>query len=67
MRSFTTARDITPEECHWLDETVPAGKTVFEYTDNTYGCISPAGIAVSDEPHATPFYELPRTALDPRP
>jgi len=57
-------RDVTPEECPWLDETIKKGAVVvFDYSDCTYGCISDSGKAVSREEGKKPFFEIPRNAL----
>ena len=39
------------------------GKEVYEYSGYTYGCISPSGIAVSDQPEMSPFYEMPADSV----
>lgn len=62
-RAFTIIRDVTPEECHWLTKTIKRGQIVYAYHGPTYGCIG-AGVSVTDQPNETPFYELPRSALD---
>lgn len=56
-----TVRDITPEECPWLRDTVPAGTELFVVSD-TYGCCSPAGIAV-ERAEKGPYFEVPRDAV----
>jgi hypothetical protein len=62
---FKVKRDVTKEECDWLRETVDEGSIVYECVYNTYGCISPSGIAVTkDEEGGYPFFELPYTALE---
>jgi hypothetical protein len=60
---YEITRDVTKEECHWLDETIKAGTTVYLYDGCTYGCISDAGEAVSIVPNVDPFFEIPRNAL----
>lgn len=64
MSKFRVSRNVSREECHWLDEDVPEGTTVYLYSGPTYGCVSGAGMAVSLEQDQTPFFELPRTALE---
>jgi hypothetical protein len=56
-------RDVTPNECPWLSETIKGGTEVFEYTRYTYGCISPKGQAVSMKEDENPFFEIPIDAL----
>lgn len=57
-------RDVTPEECFWLDETVKEGTSVFLYDGYTYGCITDQGTAITLVKGQTPFFELPNDALD---
>jgi len=62
-KEYEITRDVTKSECHWLDKDWPAGSRVFRYTGPTYGCVSPRGIAVSEKPDETPFFEVPRDAV----
>lgn len=62
-RKGVLVRDIARSECPWLDGNLPKGKVVYGYINHTYGCIGPGGIAVSDEPDKTPFYEIPTSAV----
>ena len=55
-------RAVTEKECPWLSKNLPQGKKVYEYSGYTYGCISSRGVAVSDKPDTTPFYEVPKDA-----
>ncbi len=55
-------RDVTTEECDWLDADLEKGKVVYRYDGYTYGVIG-RGIAVSDVLDQTPFYEIPRDAV----
>ena len=59
------ARDVTPEECRWLDRRFTAGERFRVYRGHTYGVISPGGVAVQheDDPDDAPFVELPASAL----
>lgn len=56
-------RDVTVEECRWLDRTYKAGETVYLYSGATYGVIGPNGTAVTEVVDETPFFELPCDAL----
>jgi hypothetical protein len=64
-------RTIDEREQPWMaDEdapvkSVPQGAIVYAYGGCTYGCISEAGIAVSFEPEQTPFFQVPRDAVEP--
>tara|TARA_B110000879_G_C10989847_1_gene438825 strand:- start:231 stop:392 length:162 start_codon:yes stop_codon:yes gene_type:complete len=40
-------RDITLEECDWLDTTFKKGDKVHRFTGSTYGCISYSGVDCS--------------------
>ena len=62
-RLLQVTRDVTVEECPWLEKTVYTGHYVWEYLNYTYGCITDTGIAVSEQHGRTPFYELPKDAL----
>lgn len=42
----TILRDLTPEKHHWISETILAGTKVERFEGCTYGCVSPAGVAV---------------------
>ena len=57
-------RDVTPAECPWLSRTFIKDEIVYRFDGYTYGCISPGGIACSLD-GAFPFFELPRSAVDP--
>lgn len=62
---FKLTRDVTKDECRWLDRTMAAGEVVHRYDGCTYGCVG-AGIACSVDGE-TPFFELPRDAVAPSP
>ncbi|TGP29083.1 hypothetical protein EN828_10290 [Mesorhizobium sp. M2D.F.Ca.ET.185.01.1.1] len=59
---FKLTRDVTRDECLWLDADIAAGTIVYSYSGYTYGCIGPGGRAVTLERDG-PFVELPRNAL----
>ena len=56
-------RDVTQEECFWLKRDREKGEIVYEYNGCTYGCITNAGIACTEEYNKTPFFELPKDCL----
>ena len=58
-------RDVTSDECSWLEQRLAAGSRFRVYTGHTYGVISPDGIAVQpvDAADDAPFVELPASAL----
>lgn len=62
---FVLIRDVTRDECHWLDDRMVAGEVVFRFTGPTYGVIDhDSGMACSASgPKENPFFELPRDAL----
>jgi hypothetical protein len=66
VEKYRVTRDITPEECHWLSRTYKKGEILYEYIGYTYGCISPKGIAICDNPDGvtTPFHEFPKNAIE---
>jgi hypothetical protein len=59
---YKLTRDVTKDECTWLNADLAKGTVVYKYPWVTYGCISPSGRAVSLE-IGGPFLELPRDAL----
>lgn len=61
--SVTMTRDVTTDECPWLDADIPAGTILYKYWGYTYGCVSPAGIALTREQSEPPFFEVPRDAI----
>lgn len=58
-----TTREVTQEECPWLDADIPAGTTLWSYSGHTYGCVSSGGVAVVAKAAEVPFFELPADAL----
>lgn len=60
---YKVTRDVTTEECHWLDSDVKEGTEVYEFIGHTYGCITPSGIAVSLVDGERQFFELPAEAM----
>jgi hypothetical protein len=62
---FRITRDVTQDECYWLDRSFRAGEIVHDFTGATYGCVG-TGMACSMNGQ-NPFFELPRDALAPLP
>lgn len=56
-------RDVTTNECPWLENDIQKGVKVFKYFGPTYGCIG-TGIAVTFVYHVEPFFELPKDSID---
>jgi hypothetical protein len=56
-------RTVSKNEAPWLNSDLPKGKIVYRYAGATYGCIGWNGVAVSDKPDSTPFYEVPASAV----
>lgn len=56
-------RDVTTQECDWLDEEIKKGTTVYEFHGCTYGCVSPGGVAVTLEDGKAPFFEIPADSI----
>lgn len=62
---YRVVRDVTPQECWWLSQTVAEGATVYKFTKPTYGVVTPEGQAVTLDPQGDyPFFELPRDAIE---
>lgn len=61
---YTVIRNVTPEECPWLDATVPRGSVVYQCWKHDFGCVTPSGTACTHDPQGDyPFFELPTNAL----
>jgi hypothetical protein len=60
---WVTTREITPAECSWLKESIPAG-TMLQTASDPYGVCSSNGQMVNFENGEYPF-ELPLVALLP--
>ncbi len=60
---YKLTRDVTPEECPWLDRSFVKGTIMYEYSGCTYGCVGPTGTAMTLVENTEPFYEIPNTAL----
>jgi hypothetical protein len=61
---YIITRDVTPEECFWLSETVKAGTVVYKTNQHTYGFRSTTGLPVTlDSTGDYPFFEIPVSAL----
>ena len=64
MIEFLVVRDVTIEECDWLQATIKKGSIVYKFYGATYGCIGPDWIAITlREDGKNPFLELPYSAL----
>lgn len=57
-------RDVPAEE-NYSGRAVAAGEVLYKYFGATYGCVSPAGVALTQEPGQTPFFEFPWDAIEP--
>ena len=57
--SMKVVREVTTEECPWLEESVAEDTEVFLYHGPTYGVVGPTGVAVSLAENQAPFFELP--------
>ena len=62
QKKYFVMRDITPEECPWLDKTIEEGTIVYWATD-PYGCCTPEGQPVTLYADPYPYFELPKDAL----
>ncbi len=61
MKRYRLRRDVTPQECSWLSETVKKGTEAYEKED-LYGCCTPAGVLLDIDGVGL---EIPITALGP--
>jgi len=60
-KRFELTRDVTKQECSWLDRDYKKGEVVYEYP--LYVDVSNEGIACSDHDSESPFFELPKDSL----
>ncbi len=64
-RKLILTRDVSKSECPWLEIALRSGSSVYEYTGQTHGCFDTTkGVARMGMPDQTPFFEVPRDALD---
>lgn len=62
--SYRLSRDVTVNECKWLDRDLKKDEIVYKYNGNTYGVCTPFGTACCiNGPDVLPFYEIPNNAL----
>lgn len=59
---YEVIRDVSVEECHWLEEPVTKGTIVEHFFGCTYGCISDYGTAIKFIGKDY-FVELPMNSL----
>lgn len=65
MPDLRVIRDVTVDECPWLEGTIVKGALLWHCDKPTYGCVSPSGIAVTAaEDRGYPFFELPQDAVE---
>lgn len=65
MSGFIVTRDVTVDECPWLEADIPAGTTMYRCAGPTYGCIGPFGVAMTFDPEGDyPFFEVPAMAVE---
>lgn len=60
---LTSILKITRKECHWLERDIEPGEEMYLYSGQTYGCISPDGVAASLKENETPFFEIPMDSV----
>lgn len=58
-RTGMVVREVSTSECPWLKWRLNPGRVVYRYFGCDYGACSDKGIAVTDQPDETPFYEIP--------
>lgn len=56
-------RKVTKQECRWLKRDYKKWEILYSYSGCTNGCISPNGIACTEEKDKEPFFEIPGAAL----
>ncbi len=64
QKEFVVMRDISQEECWWLERPIFKGEVVYQSLDYKAHEISPIGVAVTSHPNTNfPYFELPKKAL----
>jgi hypothetical protein len=61
-KKFQLTRDVTINECQWLNRDFKKGEIVFEYPLYTTS-IGREGVACSEKDSESPVFELPENAL----
>jgi hypothetical protein len=61
-KKFQLTRDVTVNECHWLNRDFKKGEIVFEYPLYTTS-IGREGVACSEKDSESPVFELLKDAL----
>ena len=57
-------RDVTTKEYSSLSHDLKKGRVVYKFHGTTYGCISPRGVAVTDDKDGKEaFYEVPADSV----
>lgn len=65
LKKYRVTRDVTYNECSWLDRDYHVGEILYEYDGYTYGCISSSGIALTEDSNGgEPFFEFPWDAIE---
>lgn len=62
-REVRVTRDVPADE-NYSGRDVRAGEKLYIYDGYTYGCISYEGVALSERPGETPFFEFPYDAIE---
>ena len=55
-------RNVTREECFWLDRDYEKGTVMWPWTGGTYGACGD-GEALTEKPGKQPFHEFPKDAI----
>jgi len=62
---YIIIRQVTKDECNWLDKIFDEGEIVYLYTGATYKCIGDSGLAFALTANKGPFFQLPKNAVAP--
>ena len=61
---YIVIRKIYTDECPWLYNDISSGTILFGFPGHTYGCVSGNGRAVTLKDGETPFFEVPKDAIE---
>lgn len=64
MIIYELTRDITQEECHWINRDYKKGEVFYPSTEFHYGCVSSTGIFCMESSDNPRHVEIPKDALN---
>lgn len=62
-QKYKITRNLTQDECPWLDEKIGQGSTMYSFHGCTYGSIGDGVALTFDSSGGNPFIEIPFDAI----